>query len=227
MQIAATVLLVHPKSCLRSGRGNSHRTRPRPGRCISPRSSFSPTALPGRVTSRLEVSPHTPPCSLGGRSQNGNRGCNSGLVKKGGRCWVCEPASSSSSKGPGSVQGAGLLQSDRVRSATAAPSSGAARGACGCNRCDRSLEPPHGLLDEVPRKHQLLQESVRVVVVGARPSWGPWALLQAAGGDSAPKPSTPARPRQGVGACGKLGHKVGRSPVPHAAAIPEGAAQSP
>lgn len=56
------------------------------------------------------------------------------------------------------------------------------------------MEPPHGLLDEVPREHQLLQKPVRVVVVGARPSWGPSSLWQAAGGDSAPQPSSPARP---------------------------------
>ena len=29
------------------------------------------------------------------------------------------------------------------------------------------MEPPHGLLDEVPREHELLQEPVRVVVAVA------------------------------------------------------------
>lgn len=29
------------------------------------------------------------------------------------------------------------------------------------------MKPPHGLLDEVPRDHELLQKPVRVVVAGA------------------------------------------------------------
>lgn len=56
-------------------------------------------ALPGQVPYGLEVSPHMPPCSLGVHSQNGNGCFSSGVVKKGGQCWVPEVASSSSSRG--------------------------------------------------------------------------------------------------------------------------------
>ncbi|KAK1333583.1 LOW QUALITY PROTEIN: hypothetical protein QTO34_005968 [Cnephaeus nilssonii] len=49
--------------------------------------------------------------------------------------------------------------------------------ACGCNRGDSSLEPPHGLLDEVPREHELLQEPQR------RPIGGPGLVRQHRRGD--------------------------------------------
>lgn len=42
---------------------------------------FSPTASLGPVTSWLEVSPNTPPCSLSSRSQNGDGGFSSGWVR--------------------------------------------------------------------------------------------------------------------------------------------------
>ena len=113
------------------------------------------------------------------------------------------------------------------------------------------MKPPHRLLDEIPREYELLQKPVRVIIAGASLRLGPTSLLQAAGGGGTPQPSSPAWARQrlrgtplvrsrgsikaklsgqwgqSAGACGKFGHKVGSSPAPHAAAIPEAAAQGP
>lgn len=58
------------------------------------------------------------------------------------------------------------------------------------------MKPSHGLFDEVSREHELLQESVRVIVASADFRLGPASLLQAAGTGGASQPSSPARARQ-------------------------------
>lgn len=81
------------------------------------------------------------------------------------------------------MKGTGGLQSNRVWPARASPGPKATQGDCGCNVSNCSLEPLQGLLNEVPQGHQLLQELVQVIFIGACPSWGPWSLLKVVGGD--------------------------------------------